>query len=190
MKTRFGIIAGLLALLASCLLPALALADDTTGRGTGYVATTTVSPLTQNEQLLLDLVNKERVKRGLVKLRYNAKLTEAARAHSLEMGARQYFSHDSAGGEAFSNRLVRYGYSPTGCRFWKVGENIAYGTGLYSSPVYTVDAWMHSPAHRAVILTACFRDVGVGIGVADAGYNGVDTPVTFATMDVGRRIKF
>lgn len=190
MKTRFGIVAGIVALLLLCVLPALALADDTTGRGTGYLATPTVSPLTSDEQMLLDLINKERTKRGLVKLRYSAKLTDAARAHSAEMATEAYFAHDSLSGEGFSQRLVRFGYAPTGCRYWKVGEDIAYGTGLYSSPVYTVYAWMHSPAHRAVILTACFRDIGVGIAVAEGGYGGVDTPVTFATMDVGRRIKF
>jgi uncharacterized protein YkwD len=105
------------------------------------------------------------------------------------MGEEQYFAHPSLSGESYARRLVRFGYVKTGYKFWKVGENIFYGSGLFSSPVYVVQTWMKSPAHRAVILTSCFRDIGIGSYVAQKGYGGIDSPVTFYTIDLGRRIR-
>ena len=69
------------------------------------------------------------------------------------MGDRQYFLHDTRGdgslpAESFATRLIRFGYSRSGYTSWRVGENIAYGSGLYGSAVYTVNAWMRSPAHK------------------------------------------
>ena len=173
MKTRWGMIVCIAVLLAFAVLPATALA--------------TPAPLNSNEQMLLTLVNKERTKRGLAKVHINARLLTAARAHSKEMGTRQYFSHDSANGESFSKRLIRYGYKRSGYSYWKVGEDIYYGSGLSSSPVAVVAAWMASPGHRAVILTKAFRDIGVGAVVCSSGYANCTHPVTFFTLDLGRR---
>ena len=47
---------------------------------------------------------------------------------------------------------------------------------------------MKSKAHRAVILTKAFRDLGVGAVKTDDGYGNVDGPVWFFTLDLGRRI--
>jgi uncharacterized protein YkwD len=83
---------------------------------------------------------------------------------------------------------VRHGYTRKGCRYWKAGENLYYGSGLYSSPCVVVDAWMRSETHRAVILTKAFRDVGVGAVKTEDGYAGIDGVVWFFTLDLGRRI--
>ena len=56
-------------------------------------------------------------------------------AHSADMGEQKYFEHNSPDGETWSSRIVRYGYTREGCSYWKAGENIYYGAGLYSSPV-------------------------------------------------------
>jgi len=146
--------------------------------------------LNRYEKQVLTLVNKQRVKRGLAKLRLNNKLIRAARAHSKDMGARQYMSHDSPApnAETWSSRLIRYGYTKRGYRYWKAGENIAYGAGLYSSPYSVVRQWMRSKAHRAVILTGKFRDIGVGAVKTSNGYGSIDGTVWFFTIDLGRRI--
>ncbi len=91
-------------------------------------------------------------------------------------------------GETWSSRIVRYGYTRQGCSYWKAGENIYYGAGLYSSPCLVVRAWMASPAHRAVILTKVFRDIGVGAVKTDDGYGNIDGVVWFFTLDLGRRV--
>ena len=175
MKTRCGIVILLLALAAVLFasLPAAASAGVS---------------LNSYEKQLLKCINHERTSRHLAKLRVNAKLVNAARSHSADMGEKQYFDHNSPSGETWSRRIVRHGYTREGYRTWKAGENIAWGAGLYSSPVAIVDLWMKSSMHRAVILAKDFRDLGVG-AVSCNGYGSVDGPVWFFTLDLGRRTK-
>jgi len=145
--------------------------------------------LNKYEQQLVAQINKQRTKRGLAKLRVNARLVAAARAHSTDMGVQKYFDHTSPEGERWSSRLVRYGYKRKGCKYWRAGENIYYGAGLYSSPYLVVDSWMQSKRHRAVILTKVFRDIGVGAVKTEDGYGSIDGVVWFFTLDLGRRIR-
>ncbi len=175
MKTRCGIVM-LLVALAAVLFASLPAA-----------APASVS-LNSYEQQLVKCINHERTSRHLAKLRVNAKLVNAARSHSADMGEQQYFDHDSLSGETWSQRIVHHGYTREGYRTWKTGENIAWGCGLYSSPVAIVDSWMKSSMHRAVILTKDFRDLGVGAVSCD-GYGSVDGMVWFFTLDLGRRTK-
>ena len=53
------------------------------------------------------------------------------------------------------------------------GENIAYG---YETPGELVSAWMHSPLHRANILSRQFHRIGV------SGWRATDG-TTYATQD-------
>ena len=144
--------------------------------------------LNDYEKQVLALVNKERTERHLAKLTVSAKLTNAAREHSTEMGLMQYFTHDSASGETWSKRIIRFGYTPKGCRYWKAGETLFWGAGLCSSPVNVVDSWMASPSHRKTILTKVFRQAGVGAVRSSGGYGECAEDVWFFTFDLGRRI--
>lgn len=143
--------------------------------------------LNDRESQVLALVNEERASRGLPTVTVNTKLTKAARSHSAEMGRRQYFAHNSFSGERWSARIARFGYGPRGCRLWKVGENIFWGSGLHASAVNVVDAWMASPPHRQVLLTRAFRAAGIGAVKCPGGYAGCDD-VWFFTLDLGQRV--
>jgi hypothetical protein len=46
---------------------------------------------------------------------------------------------------------------------WRVGENLAWGERYQGTPRSTVTTWMHSPDHRANILTAAFARIGIGV---------------------------
>ncbi|HOU28346.1 MAG TPA: CAP domain-containing protein [Thermoleophilia bacterium] len=144
--------------------------------------------LNKYEAQLVAQINKVRAKRGLPRLRVNAKLVNAARSHSADMSLHKHFGHDSSNGEPWSARLVRHGYTRKGCRVWKAGENIQYATGLCSSPCLVVKAWMNSKGHRRVILTKAFRDIGVGAKKTETGFRGIDGVVWFFTLDLGRRV--
>ncbi|MCX6364643.1 MAG: CAP domain-containing protein [Actinobacteria bacterium] len=175
MKSRCGIVIMLVALAALLFASVPAAAPASVSLNT-------------YEQQLLKRINHERTERHLAKLRVNAKLVDSARAHSADMGELQYFDHNSPSGETWSERIVNHGYTREGYKTWKAGENIAWGCGLYSSPVAIVDLWMKSSMHRAVILTKEFRDLGVGAVSCD-GYGSVDSMVWFFTLDLGRRAK-
>jgi len=146
-------------------------------------------PLNSYEQQLVTCINQVRAQHGLSTLRVNPALVNSARTHSADMGQHKYFNHNVPGGETWQARVIRSGYTLRGYKSWKAGEDIYWGAGLKSSPVLAVDAWMHSAAHRAVILAKGFRDIGVGAVQAPDGGGQASCPVWFFTLDAGVRAK-
>lgn len=112
-------------------------------------------------QTTICLLNRERTQRGLPPLRLNGLLTATSVEHSRDMVQVGYFEHTSVDGRSVGDRLRAIGYS-RGISA-SAGENIAYGVGGKSTPASIVQAWMHSPGHRADILRPAFTDVGIGI---------------------------
>lgn len=139
--------------------------------------------LTSVERRVLACVNQERARHGLAAVHAHRALLRAARAHSRSMAHCAFFSHLSPGGATVAERLITYGYAREGCRRWTVGEDIYAGrTGtLYATAEVAVLQWMSSPAHRRVILTARFRDAGVGVHAAGGK--------RYFTLDLGRRVR-
>jgi uncharacterized protein YkwD len=127
----------------------------------------------------LCLLNAERRQHGLRALRLNERLSRAARRHSQDMARNHYFDHTSRSGASFVDRIRRTGYL-TGARRWKVAENIAWGTEWLASPRAIMKAWMDSPGHRANILDASYREIGIGVA-AQSG------PRALYTTDFGAR---
>ncbi|HEU4701890.1 MAG TPA: CAP domain-containing protein [Conexibacter sp.] len=110
----------------------------------------------------LCLLNRVRARHGLAPLRLNRKLSRAARRHSRDMVRHRYFAHDSRDGRSPFDRMRATRYVPRNASWW-LGENIGWGSGTRSEPAAMVRAWMHSPPHRANILSRNFRDIGIGI---------------------------
>jgi uncharacterized protein YkwD len=142
--------------------------------------------LSSLESGVLSQLNKIRVQHGLQPVKISARLTASAAQHSREMGADGYFAHNSHDGTAFWKRIGRW-YGSNGYGFWSVGENL-----LWSSPqVDPVDAlqlWMDSPEHRANILTARWREIGISaVHVAAAPGTFQGREVTIITTDFGVR---
>jgi uncharacterized protein YkwD len=138
-----------------------------------------------NRQLLAS-VNRFRASHGLVLLHESAALDRAARRHSLQMGRLGYFSHDSAGGISFWQR-IRHFYAPRGYSYWAAGENL-----VWSSPSLSAGSamrlWISSPPHLANLLSHQWRQIGVAaVGVARAPGVYGDRRVTIITTDFGVR---
>jgi uncharacterized protein YkwD len=119
----------------------------------------------------LRLLNAERAKVHAVALRSNAKLARAARAHSRDMVSHGYFSHNSRSGAKFNARIAHAGWMRGRSR-WRVGENLAWGPGCAAGPPAIVNAWMHSPPHRKILLDGAFRSVGIGVVSGTPAPNG------------------
>ncbi|WP_242059955.1 CAP domain-containing protein [Oscillatoria sp. FACHB-1407] len=103
---------------------------------------------------VVSLTNAFRQQFGLQPLTLNSKLNTAAQTHSQNMAVQDFFSHTGADGSQPWDRMTRAGY-----RWSRAAENIAAGQ---QTPEAVVDAWMNSPGHRANILNANFREIGVG----------------------------
>jgi uncharacterized protein YkwD len=112
-------------------------------------------PTPSIEQQVVELANQERRRSGCaVALTLSPKLSEAARAHSQDMAANDFFGHTGSDGSSLATRIQRVGYA-----FSAAAENIAAG---YATAQSVVDSWMRSPEHRANILNCSLREVGVG----------------------------
>lgn len=107
------------------------------------------------------LTNAQRKTAGCANLTVNAALAKAARAHSLDMATRGYFSHTSPDGTLFSDRITTAGY-----RWSLAAENIASGQ---ATPAEVTTAWMNSPGHRANIVNCGLREIGVGLAANASG---------------------
>ena len=102
------------------------------------------TPLNSYEKQVATLVNKQRARFGLPQLRA-PRQADRGRARPLDgHGPAAELEHNSPSGETWSSRIVRCGYTRKGYSYWKAGENIYYGSGLYSSPFVVVKAWMKS----------------------------------------------
>ena len=110
----------------------------------------------------LCLLNGERAGRGLASLSVDGRLQRAAVAHGGDMVDHGYFAHDGRNGSKPADRIRAAGYLSSGGA-WRIGENLAWGTGELATPRAIVDAWMASAGHRANILQPAYREIGFGI---------------------------
>jgi uncharacterized protein YkwD len=130
----------------------------------------------QLESSVTCLINEERAKAGLRSVRFNGRLRQAALSHSQDMVRRGYFEHTSPSGKTFVDRITAAGYTRR-ARRWLLGENLVWGRDSESTPQAMVDDWMGSPPHRANLLRARFREIGVaavrGTPVDSSDLNGI-----------------
>lgn len=113
------------------------------------------------EQVMLQLVNQERVKAGVKPLMVNAALRNLSRTYARDLFARGYFSHYNLEGESPFDRMDK-----AGIRYSAAGENLA----LAPNVTLAHQGLMNSPGHRANILSPDYSNVG--IGVIDGGMYG------------------
>lgn len=123
---------------------------------TGIAAAATTPPRKQ----LLHAINHARAVRGLHRLSGSRVLRSAALRHSEDMMAREYFAHTSPTGSTLASRIQHTGFVQG--YWWRAGETLAWGTGSRANPQATVTAWLHSPPHRAILLSSDFHWVGIG----------------------------
>ncbi|WP_233815504.1 CAP domain-containing protein [Saccharothrix sp. S26] len=114
------------------------------------------------EARVVELTNGERAAHGCPALAADDRLATAARAHSADMAANNYFDHVSQDGRSFVDRVKAAGYPAPGA------ENIAAGQRTAEA---VVKGWMDSPGHRANILNCKLK--ALGVGMARGGSYGI-----------------
>jgi Cysteine-rich secretory protein family/TerD domain len=120
---------------------------------------------------VVTLTNAERARHGLRPLTFDARLAQAAQAHSADMVRRGFFAHENPDGRQVWDRAVAAGYA-----YRKVAENIAAGQPTAREVVL---GWMNSPGHRANILDGELAQIGVGC--AQGGSYGIYWTQVFGT---------
>lgn len=116
---------------------------------------------TQEELQFVEMVNEERAKRGLSRLKIDPLLIKVARLHSAEMRDKAYFAHESPT-QSIKTPLDRYlkacTFRPT---YACVGENLFWATVVDVKRGH--QAFMNSPTHRENVLFPRYEKIGVGI---------------------------
>src|SRR5436309_6200710 len=112
------------------------------------------------ERELFDLLNHERTANHLPELMRDDALFRAARKHALLMLDLNTFEHQLPGEPGLEERLTN-----AGARFTYIAENIAIG----KDPATIHSGWMHSPGHRANILSPRVTSVGIAVVRGTAG---------------------
>ena len=112
------------------------------------------TPVLSYENEVIRLVNEQRAQHGLAALSANWELSRVARYKSQDMVDNRYFSHTSPTYGSPFQMMKAFGIS-----YRTAGENIAYGQ---RTPQAVVTAWMNSSGHRANILNASYKQIGVG----------------------------
>jgi uncharacterized protein YkwD len=155
----------ILALLSSFALPGIA------------HAASGASTLDPEERAMCQQINSYRAAKGLSPLKVSVKLTKAAKWMSRNMATNDYFDHaDSLGRDTFA-RLRSFGN-----RDRTAGENIAGGM---ADATATFNQWKNDAAHRAGMLRAQFKVIGIGRAYSADSMLGWYWTTTFGTATAG-----
>ena len=165
-----AVVGGLLLACICASLPAtlgagaLASASAATGPCVGVRVTPNARNAALIDSATLCLMNELRAEHGLHPLHDNGTLASIATGQAGDMVRGDYFGDDSLSGASPLSRIKASGYSvPTSHVRLLTAQNIGWGTGPNATPAGIVKAWMQSPPHRRIILTAAYRDAGVGV---------------------------
>jgi uncharacterized protein YkwD len=133
------------------------------------------------------LINWTRSHGGRSRLRAQDQLNHAATLRAVDIRRCNDFSHTPCG-ESFASVFLAVHYLAGTAG---VGENLAWGQGRLGSARATLANWLASPAHRQVLYTSNWRDLGVTVlkapvlvgrrnvtlWVANFGYRPVTLPI-------------
>jgi uncharacterized protein YkwD len=171
--------------LSSLLVAGAILAAPAAPAGAAACANAGIAPTQANVQAVAHattcLINQQRRRHHLRRLRRSASLELAARRHVGDMVSRGYFSHVTPSGLSARDRVRQAGYVRRGVSLL-VGEDLSWAIADAATPRRTVARWMRSRRHRANILGRAYRHVGVGVAIGSPGIGsgGVTFAVKFA----------
>ncbi len=107
------------------------------------------------------MIEYARTQSGLTTLASSDALEQSAADKAGDILRCDSFSHFACGRD-FTYWMQQSGYTASPC--WRVGENLAWGTGVYGTVRSIFRAWMSSPGHRENILDD-FVQTGISLRV-------------------------
>ena len=118
-----------------------------------------LTEITADEQLMVDMINQERIAAGVNPIKLDLRLASVGRAKANDLKANNYFDHTSPTYGSPWAMMQQVGLTVQ----W-AGENISGNKSVAGS----MAALMLSSGHRANILDPRFTHVGVGIAYGSA----------------------
>ncbi|WP_157964888.1 CAP domain-containing protein [Halorubrum sp. 48-1-W] len=119
-----------------------------------------------------ELINDARTEAGVAPVDVTDALTSAAREHSRDMLAREYYSHTTPEGDDASDRA--------GCSAGEIlhrgeagrmknegGDGVWYTYRPEELAGYVVEGWTLSSRHREILEAPRWQGVGVGVAIGD-----------------------
>jgi uncharacterized protein YkwD len=135
------------------------------------------------EAMIIGWVNTDRAAAGLAPLRGDSDLAYIAGVRASRMASSNTMSH-TVGGNL--GRQLAY----RGVQWYRYGETIAY-----SSADWSVDAarsiyraWMNSAPHRALLMSARFNYIGVGLAYRSSNHRTFGSAVMTESVDHTRPV--
>jgi uncharacterized protein YkwD len=126
------------------------------------VAAAETMTISQAESAMVAALNSDRKAVGLVALQIDSRLMNIARARSVDMATKDYFSHTQPDGRNVFNLITAAKIT-----WYNAGEIIAWNN--YPTLATSVEAansqWLNSPGHKKLIVSTTFNYVGVGLAV-------------------------
>jgi len=116
---------------------------------------------------LIELANQDRKSMGLLPLKENSILNQAALAKAEDMIENDYFNHTSPSGIT-----PWYWFKQNGYAYKAAGENLAIG---FLDSAEVEKAWTESPSHRQNLLNSNFKEIG--IAVVRGNFQGKETTI-------------
>ena len=116
-------------------------------------------PPAAREQIMLCMHRYARSQSGLSWLNDSRQLRTSSRRKARDLRRCHQFSHTACGRDPFY-WFVRVGFMRGTCG---AAENLAVGSGGLGSVRQMMEAWLHSPEHRANILNPSFDEAGLSL---------------------------
>jgi uncharacterized protein YkwD len=114
------------------------------------------------EARMVELLKQDRASRGLPAVNVDPRLMTIARARSVDMATKHYFSHTQPDGQTASSMI-----KAAGIAWERIGEIIAYNStsDLISSANGANNQWLNSSGHYAIITQPAYTHIGVGLAI-------------------------
>jgi uncharacterized protein YkwD len=130
------------------------------------------------ESLVINLINADRVKAGLVPLRSHWDLASISGYRASKMAQKNVMSH-SVGGSLGAQLNGR------GVVWYRYGEAIAYTTKSWATTAARElhRVWMASAPHRALLMSSKFNYVGVGLALRSSNSRTFGSVVLSESLD-------
>jgi uncharacterized protein YkwD len=157
---RFALIWGLLVAAALTAAGGSASAQGTPCPGADQAAT--AATVIQTRAALTCLINAARAERQIAPLRVETHLQTAARRYARALDPAKPLTHSGRGGSSPLDRIADAGYG-RGAAGFSAAETLGRSQGALSAPTIRVTAWLASASTRKLLLSAKYRDVGIGV---------------------------